>query len=52
MRTISLNGLVFQSIINIIIERKPFHKGSLKIDPFEKKYKKNSDQSFKLFRSI
>jgi len=28
MHAISLNGLAFQSIINIIIERKPFHKGS------------------------
>jgi len=28
MHAISQNGLAFQSIINIIIERKPFHKGS------------------------
>jgi len=39
MDAISLNGLAFQSIINIIIERKLFHKGSIKIDPFEKKQK-------------
>jgi len=28
MHVMSLNGLAFQSIINIIIENKPFYKGS------------------------
>jgi len=31
MHATSLNGLAFQSIINIIIERMPFHKGSTTI---------------------